>query len=329
MKKDLEFSVNKHHLKVPADELLFDIIYIIIISKITQIIFAGSSIDLKIVISSIIVFGILVAIWFMRVNHLNRIHLLQVELDNFEFKSERLTYIEIVVLVSILYTIQNFSIENMLLITASTLLISFLSINRVRKKIVNDIETHDKFHQEYEPGERMRKRIEINVGYIYERLIIVIVLFMGEILSAAFNTVNNSSTMFLITVLIVCIFNANVKIFNASQKYLEENNNPRAYRTTTDYAKSLLTLLLGILISIEASHEVVFARIITLLVLVIYFIFEQRMKMVTKLNTNYRVIFTNLVIIIALLFGTDFPGYISIILGVIGFVVNMFYTKKA
>lgn len=329
MKKDFEFSVNKHHLKVPADELLFDIIYIIIISKITQIIFAGSTIDLKIVISSIFVFGILVAIWFMRVNHLNRIHLLQVELNNFEFKSERLTYIEIVMLVTILYTIQNFSIENMLLITASTLLISFLSINRVRKKIVSDFETHAKFHEEYDPGERMRKRINVNVGYIYERLIIVIVLFMGEILSAAFNTANSASTIFLITVLIVCIFNANVKILNASQQYLEKNNNPRAYRITTDYAKSLLTLLLGVLISIEASHEVVFARIITLAVLFIYFIFEQRMKAVTKLNTNHLVMFTNLVIIIVLLFGTNFPGYILIILGVIGFAINMFYTEKA
>lgn len=327
MRKDLKFVINIDHIKVPADELLFDIIYIIIISKISEIIFSGNQITLELVVTGLIVFGSLVGVWLMRVNHLNRIHILQHKLETDKFKSDWLTYLEIILLVTLLFTIQTFSFQNLLLIVFVGLVISFMSINRVRHKIIRDSDTHEKFHQQYNPGDRMRKQIEVNVGYVYERFIIVFVLFMGEILSAVFTSSEDPANFFLIIILIVCMYNANVKILNASEKKLIASSNPFIYHGTINYAKSVLVLLLGVLISIEAAHEVVFATLITLIVLVVYFVFEQRMKSIIGLNNNHLVMGFNILTLLVLLLAIPVPNLGKIILGVAVFILNMFYIK--
>lgn len=327
MRRKPKFIVNSTELKVPADELLFDLIYIIMIAKITEVIFSNSVITVQLIVSSLIIFGVLVWVWLRRVTHLNRIHIMQLKLANTQFKSEWLTYFEIILLVTVLYTIQVFDMNSMLEIIVVATLVTFLSVTRVRHKIINDVETHQKFHQQYEPELRSRDKLEVNVGYVFERFIIIFVLFLGEILSTSFIRVESSANIFLITVLIVSIFNANVKILNASRKRLITEPSYRIYHGTINYAKSVLVLLLGILISIEAAHEIVFATLITLVVLIIYLSFEQRMKNIMKINNNNLVMICNLVAILVLLLELPVPDAGKYLLGIAIFILNMFYTK--
>lgn len=327
MKVKPKFIVNNAEIKVAADELLFDLIYIIVITKITEVLFAGSNISVQLVISSLIIFGALVWVWLLRVNHLNRIHLLQLKLGTSQFKSEWLTYLEIVLLVSALYTVQVFDMNSVLKIIIVAVFVSILSITRVRHKIMSDDDTHQKFHQEYEPNFRGRDQIEINVAYVFERFIIIFVLFLGEILSAAFITGESTANIFLITVLVVSMFNTNVKILNASKSRLKIEPDHKIYHGTINYAKSLLVLLLVMLISIEAAHEIVFATIITFVVLVIYFLFEQQMKNIMKVKTSSLVMILNFGLIMVLVLGFPIPDTSKFILGIITFILNMFYTK--
>lgn len=326
MNRSHNFRVNQLELKVSPDELLFDLIYVILISKISQLIFAGTEITYLVIGSSLLVFGTLMWVWLLRVNHLNRIHILQAKLDNRQFKSEWLTYFEIILLITALYMIKSISLQSIMVLVSVGLLISFLSISRIRHKIISDAQTHQKFHEVYKP-ESMARQFEVNVEYVYERLIIILVLFLGEILSTAFVSASDVTNLFLIVVLVVSIFNANVKILAASHKYLISNPDYRVYHGTLNYTKALFTLMLGVLISLEAAHEVVFATTITLIVLVIYIIFEQRMKTLTKLCNHHLIMIVNLITILILVFTLPIPALIKAIWGVIVFGLNMFYTN--
>lgn len=326
-KRIKDFEVDSSDIKVPFDELLYDIIFVIIISKITEILFAADVLEVRLIISGLIMFGSLVSIWIFRLNTLNKIHILQHKLKDYTLKSERMTYVEIVGLVVVLYSIKSFSYVYIARIFTLVLLLSYFSVARIRRRIIENAETHSRFHEIHKPGTKPKRTKVVNVEYIYERFGVLFVLFMGEILSAGFTTSDDIGNFLIISVLVVSIFNQNIKILKASKQYVEAHHSYDVYRFTIRYAKALLSLLLCLLISIESSNHFKFSAVVIIGVLVVYYLFESKMKRSLNMPFVTLPMVVNLLALLMIVLNVQLQLLIKFGFGVIVFVINMFLTE--
>lgn len=328
MKKKFKFKVDKSDIKVPFDELLFDIIFVIVITKISQMLFAAQSVTVVSIISALIMFISLVWVWLFRVNQLNKIHILQHKLNDFTLKSETLTYLEITILVMVLFTIQSFHMKTILLLLFVAIIITQFSFGRIRSQVISNPAVHKQFHEMYNYQRPERNERIINVNYVYERFGIIFVLFMGEILSATFTTSHNPSSYFLIVVLIVAMFSNNIRILEVSKESLLEDANYNLYRGTLNYAKSILSLLLCVLVTIEANHQFSIAPYVTLALFVIYYLSEWKMLSVIDLKPNFISYLFNMFVLLIIIMEVNVNPLLKIGFGVIIFVVNIVNPRK-
>lgn len=316
--QNIEFDSND--IKVPFDELFFDIIYVIVISKISSLVLRAGDITPSLIFSCFILFGSLVWVWFFRVNQLNGIHILQHRLGDFNLKSENLTYIEILVLISILFSMQIFNFQIIILIVFVCIIITTISLKQLRKKIVSNASTHHKFYQLHNRGEISRFTKMINCEYIFERFGIVFVLFMGEILSVSFTNINRFSTFFVIACLVLGMYKNNIEILNKSKQLIATRDGQQLYKNTINYAKSLIILLLSIIVSIEVSGHLPGAKYIAVISLIIYFVFETRMRKMISFKIKSIIYIINILLIAIIMFNIDLDPKLMILLGICSLV---------
>lgn len=327
MRKNLEFVTDRSNIKIPFDELMYDLIFVIVISKVTAILFSSHVVTWQVVVSSLIMFISLLWVWQFRLYQLNMIHILQSKLDDYSLKSEKLTYLEIVFLTTLLFSIQMFNYQYLLLIIVIEVVVTHFGFNRLRRQIISNADTHHRFHQIHRNNRPKSELKVVNVEYIYERFGVVFVLFMGEILSAAFNQTEQISSFFIVVILVVTIFNNNIKILESSKEYVEAESDARVYRLTVDYAKSLLTLLLSILVCIEASSEFKLGSLLTLVILIFYFIFEHRMKSAMGVKSSIILFLVNISAIVLIILNLPLIPVLKIIFGILVFGLNFYIVK--
>lgn len=317
MRKKLNIEFDNSEIKVPFDELFYDIIFVIIISKVSSIIVEAHNITPGLIIGCLLLFGSLVWVWLFRVNQLNNIHILQKKLNDYSLKSENLTYIEILIIVCILFGIHAVNFESIFVLFIVAMFITNISFNRIRRQIITNAQTHNNFHQIHGPGRPDKFKKSINVEYVFERFGIVFVLFMGEILSISFTHVGNFPVFFVIVCLVIAMFKNNIEILKAAKDKIELESNIQLYKNTIDYAKSLLTLLLSIVVSIEASDHFPEAKYITIIILVIYYLFETRMRRAVNAKVNPFIYLINNGLILIIILGLNIKPGILIGLGLI------------
>lgn len=317
MKKKLDIEFDNSEIKVPFDELFYDIIFVIIISKVSSIIVEAHNITPVLILGCFLLFGSLLWVWLFRVNQLNNIHILQKKLDDYSLKNENLTYIEILIIVCILYAIHVISLKSIFVLFMVAMLITNISFNRIRRQIITNAETHNNFHKLNGPGGPNKFKKLINIEYIFERFGIVFVLFMGEILSIGFTSVENFSIFFVIVCLVIAMFKNNIEILKLAKEKIESESNTQFYKNTIDYAKSLLTLLLSVVVSMEASDHFPEARFITIIILVIYYLFETRMRKTVNAKVNPFIYLINNGLIIVILLGFNIKPAILIWFGLV------------
>lgn len=317
MRKKLNVQFDDSEIKVPFDELFYDIIFVIIISKVSSIIVEAHNVTPGLIMGCLLLFGSLVWVWLFRVNQLNNIHILQKKLNDYSLKSENLTYVEILIIVCILFGIHAVNLKSIFVLFIVAMLITNISFNRIRRQIITNAETHGNFHELHGPGRPDKFQKSINVEYIFERFGIVFVLFMGEILSISFSHVENFSIFFVIICLVIAMFKNNIEILKLAKTKIEVESNVSFYKNTVDYAKSLLTLLLSIVVSMEASDHFPEAKYITIIILVIYYLFETRMRKAVNAKVNPFIYLINNGLIIVMLLGLNIKPGILIWLGLV------------
>lgn len=249
------YNVDKTKFKVHWHELLYDLIFIVLIEKILKI-FANSSYNLNIgfIIMILSILIVVIWIWHRRILQTNQIYILEnklnIEIPQYKF----LTYFEILLLLILFYQLEHSASPFFYIcIISISIIFEALSMNVLKNQLLR--------HYRYKSDE-IYKAITtfweirfntINMEHILERFGVLTILFLGETLREIFMLDENWLIITLFCIIIFTIFDANTRIIHAIEHKTLKHSKVD-YTTTTGYFKRTLIILLLIMMSISYAH---------------------------------------------------------------------------
>lgn len=244
-----KINIDQSEIKVGWDELLYDLIFVIIISKITEVIISVpvSELSFRFICSEIIMFISMLILWFNKVNMVNEFHIVQKKL-NLEFKYLKyITYIEVLTIIIILHQIEG-TINSHFFVTLILIVIIFsiMSMYLVRKYLYYQYSENEEELVNAIITFRMTKFTDVNYLHILERTGVLIILFIGEILSNLFTIVSSVAVLILTIYLVLKLFNKFVYIIETTGEKLNRKElvNPKIFLTFLPIFLMLLILII-------------------------------------------------------------------------------------
>lgn len=258
-------------VKVGWEELLYDLIFIIVISKISELIVQVplSEINIGFLISEIMLFFTIIIMWFNKVMSSNRLHVLEQKLKIKIPKHKFITYIQLtifIILFSQLETTIKISYYAYLLIFGVTF--SILSTIAIKNFLLNYyLENKSDFTQVFKLFKN-NHNLEINLPHFLERLGVLMILFIGELLNCIFNLDQNFIVLLFSIVIILNTFSANVRILEVVEEEKTKNSNNLKKVISYFIKNFIIYLAFIILFDYTAFYNIELPAIFILLILI-------------------------------------------------------------
>ncbi len=253
-KREIKLLIDDSHIKVSFEELFYDLIFVIIISKISALIVESQQLSFGLIMSSLTLFISLLYSWRIRLNNNNRVHILSNKTGSQMANIKFITYIEIVLMILILHSVETITYQFVILQFIVISIATFFTISQVRHNLGEYFQNDREKLIDVIRKLRSRDQQLINIAYVTERYGVIIILFLGEILASAFMNIEQTSTLFAAIILIIAMFNSTSSILNMARDTLKSSTNKvRDYRHINHYFTLLLINLLVIIVLIDAS----------------------------------------------------------------------------
>ncbi len=326
-------TIDTSHIKVTFEELFYDLIFVIIISKISELITSTTNITFTLLVSSLGLFLFLIFSWRIRLIHNNQVHILSNQTNSRMANIKIVTFIEIVLMTLIIHDFDTMSYQFIIALIFVIAIATFFTVTQVRENLFNYLEgDHEKFTSILHNIKRRNRRL-INIDYISERYGIIIILFLGEILATAFLNIDSNIFLLNVLILLLLMFNRIVKILDFTKEKIKiDADRDLLFRRMNRYFTKLLINLLCIIIILEYSvlHHVVLNFLIAISLLIFMYSNLSFCKQIGLKVTLWENIYFILLTICALSFEVLDPNLtlLIIILPLIIFLIVRIYYRR-
>lgn len=268
------YNVDDSKVYVSWNELLYDLIFIIVLDKLTEIFVNTSNINIPFLFMVVSTFIIMFMLWFKRVLRMNHLYILENKRDIKMPQYKFLTYIEMLCLLVLFYKLDYFNIEFYIILMVVFFIFEFVSLHSTRSIITEHHNNEfDEILKTVQTFWNIRSN-SLNVGHLLERFGVLIILFLGELLHEVFVIDVNIIILIMSCITIFSFFDNNVRII----ENIEEETSKYSvidYALISGYFRNTLVFLLLILLTINYSHHNEIAYPIALIVIVIINKFNQ------------------------------------------------------
>ncbi len=324
-------KIDQSEVKVSFEELFYDLIFIIVISKISMLLVESNDISGLTFIAVIGLFFTMVWSWLFRLIHNNQVHIMSNKFGSRVANLKNVTYLEILLIILIIHNFNEITINFIVSVLAVVLLVTILTMSQVRS-FLNDYFVDDRESlQKIIMKARSRNVSLINIDYICERYGVIIILFLGEILATIFTNVESTTRLLFSVIMIIIMFNEISNLLKMiPQCLIDSQNRPKLYLSLRSNFIKILVTLLALIVSIDYSfhHQYLYGLVIFCILMLYQFIVYQFKK---SFNLNHSIFMLSYFIVISLLviFTTVDILLLNILLLVLPIVWNIYIIKKA
>lgn len=267
-------------IKVGYDELFYDLIFVVIITKITSLFLDSATLSTTDLFINIGLFIFLVASWRYRLLHNSKVHMLSNKLDTKIENTAIISYVELLAIIVILHYNSQVSVSVIIELILVVLITTFISMSKVRGVLFDYLNGLRKENITKREWINKHKDNYVNVKYLIERYMILVILFLGEIILSSYILLDSTLILLIVLVLIVKIFNIILNIVeNFETKITQEVFTERIYRDVNHLFTVLLTLLMLLISYIDyASHYKNMSIIVLLGFFLLIFLHVSKMK---------------------------------------------------
>lgn len=323
--KNREFEVNHSNFKVKPIELLYDLIFIITIFQIVTISTEGTLKSNFILL--LVLFYSIFQFWFTKVKRTNRLYILEEKLNKKIPTLKFLTYVEMLIIIIFIKNIIHFTAWQAYLATLVLLMFFALIYHRVINAVLKYNYLGD--DQGYKNAKRVYHQIrqrEVNYEHIIERIGIIIILFLGEILKLSF-MLDFSTPLFLL--IIIVIFNSFSAYFVIIER-IETKYGDRRFTFINNICLSpIFIIMLSLIIILEQSHHYHHLMVIPIyLILIGNKIYQRGILMylgVAKLCMHEIFAFWYYLVVVSLVF---FSNINSVIISILVLIIGLIEQKR-
>ncbi len=283
-------KIDNTHINVSFEELFFDLIFIIVISKISMILVESGDISITSIVGIGALFASLVFSWLFRLIHNNQVHILSNRFNHRVANLTRITYLEILVIVLLIHNFEQLTFKFILSLILTVLIVTILTMSQVRSFLVNYFTDDREKLMDIVKKARDRTVSLINIDYISERFGVIIILFLGEILGTLFTNIESTKMLLLGLVIIIYIFNE-VSLFlkMVPETIKQSEDRISLYVNLKRYFILLITVLLIVIISLDYSfHNKHLYDLIIFSALCLYQIITTNIKMKFGFNIKWQ-----------------------------------------
>ncbi len=298
--------IDNSAIKVSFEELFFDLIFVIVLGKISSIVVESEQLTIVTLVTSVVLFCVFVFSWMFRLIHNNQVHILSNKFGQTVANLKRLTYIELIIILVLLHEYETLTFGFMISIIILVILVTILTMSQVRSFVSEYFKNDREKFFTIISKVRDRNTSLINIEYICERYGVILILFLGEILATSFSGITNTFKFMAVAILIVYLFNDVSNLLKYIPNYLE-NSNDRAskYISLKGYFISLLLVLMLLILSLDYGlHHHESPSILIYLLVIIYIgltinikrIFEYKLDLfsiIYSLGFTAIIVFTN------------------------------------
>lgn len=270
MRRDI--IIDESHIKVTFEELFYDLIFVIIISKISSLVVEAQDITFGLIAAEIGLFLLMFYSWRFRLISNNQVHVLSNKIGERVASIKLVTYVEIVLLVMMLHNVEAITFKFMLGLYLIVMLASIMTTSQIKDFVFNYFGDDREKLRDVITKIRTNGHRAINIDYITERYGIVVVLFLGEVLKISFTEIDSNITLLVVLIIIISMFNGMITILEHSKQVIRNSDNKyRAYRLVRGYFSKLLINLLLIIVFLELSahHNHTYPIILSILFIAI------------------------------------------------------------
>lgn len=280
------YNVDTSKISISWNELLYDLIFIIVLDKLSEIVVTAETLSVPFIIMVISVFVLMVGSWFRKVLRYNSLHILQIKSNIDVPKYKFITYLEMIFLLMLFYKLEYFTFKFYIMLIMVFVIFDFIELNILRHTVFNV--------NKYNCNEILKMfntywnicSTTLNVGHILERFGVLIILFLGELLREVFIVGSSELVVLLAAITIFNFFDNNVRII----EIIEEETAKYSivdYRILSKYFKSTLIILLLTLLSISYTYHNNISP--TLIVVIIIFNKLNQMYTIHNLSEQWKV----------------------------------------
>lgn len=302
-KREHNLLIDSSHIKVTFEELFFDLIFVIVLGKISTLVVESKQLSMLTIVTSVILFYIFVYSWMFRLIHNNQVHVLSNKFGQEVANLKRLTYLELIVILVLLHEYETLTVGFLLSVIAIVLSITFLTMSQVRAFVVEYFrDDRDKLVKIISKVRDRSIRV-VNIDYICERYGVILILFLGEILATAFTSIESTFKFFAVAIIIVYLFNDVSNLLKYIPDYLEEcDNRTTKYLSLKNYFTTILLVLMFLILAVDYTthyqyplNGVIYLLVLIYMAFTIYIkrIFEYRLDLFSIVYNN---VFTALVV---------------------------------
>ncbi len=306
--------IDHSEIKVSFEELFYDLIFIIVISKISMLLVESDNITIFSFLAIFGLFIIMVWSWLARLIHNNQVHIMSNRFGDRVANIKKVTYIEVLLLILVIHNFNDITLPFILTVFSIVMLATILTMSQVRSFLVNYFaDDREKFVTIIQKL-RNRQTSVVNIDYVCERYGVIIILFLGEILATVFTNVNSTMTLLYIVLLIIIMFNDLSNILKQIPDSLNNNSKVvKQYMALRSRFILILIILLSIIVSVDYSfhHHVIYSVVIFILLLT-YQAIIINLKKVFQFKVDWFVVLYFITISILVLF----IGNLSLILNI-------------
>ncbi|MFV0246872.1 MAG: hypothetical protein ACK5HS_02945 [Mycoplasmatales bacterium] len=258
-------EVNHTPIRARFEELFSDLVFIVIISCISQRLMT-SELGPCNILFSILLFVSLLFSWDYRLICNSNIHILSKKLNHKVADITYAIYFELLALILLL----NFQGELNLLTFLIIFLIIFIST------FINIVQIRSSFHHLFKRNDLdeiasligRSKAKQVNPYYMIERYTILLILFLGELIGMIYVHTENNITLIVYILLIIAVFNS----FKNKNKSLKlKDITVEELKQVKMYIDKVLYLLLFIILYNDIAHNYNFiVNSVTVLIIILH-----------------------------------------------------------
>ncbi len=278
--------LNNSHIKVGFDELFYDLIFVVIISKVSMLMINNHDLDVVDILINLVLFLELLFAWRYRLIHNAKVHLLNNKYQQKVASVSLVSYFELIAIIMLLHSADTVSYWLILKIMIIVLIATFLTMTQIRHFVLTI------FHRDKNMDELKDKIIDarenkyVNVDYLVERYMILTILFLGEIILEAFLNINNTYILFIVISLVVMYFNTVVQNVNYLLSSINDSNfNLRVYKDINFIFTFLLTITMLFIAYLQLAFHLDNINIYVIILFVFIYIIHM-IKLKSKFNLD-------------------------------------------
>lgn len=313
VRRDKVYSVDYSDFEIKWNELLYDLIFIIVIEKIISMYISSPvNTDLLYIGMLISIFIMVLWIWNRRIVQTNHMNILEKELNKDIPQYKFLTYFEMTLLLILIHGLGNFTDFNFYItIIIIEVIFQSISMHILRNQLLNHYKHEsEEVYLAFKTFWDIRNN-SINVKHILERFCVLTILFLGETLREVFLSEANYMVLILFCIIIFNIFESSTKVFKAIERQSLKANKIK-YKKLTSYLKRSLVLLILLILSITYTHEYNVKYPIALIVVLIinkihqeFALYKLEKSFINKYEIIYAIYYVFIIIFVLIINSTD------------------------